>query len=199
MRANLEDGEVMIRLLRISAITALVTALTACNGGLGKRHIRNALETSFGDSGLCWKLQEMQGVTFPLRAGFDPAAKQANAILTGLIRQKMIDVDEREESGLVFSRSYLEIELTQAGKDAKVWDPENGFCIGRKGVVDIVRWSEPAEQMGARISQVEYTWGITDSPRWLDKKAFAEVEGINTPVEAMAVLRKMSDGWQVVE
>lgn len=191
-----------MRLSPLRSITAgfLLTTLVAC-GGLGDRQIKTALEKSFGDAGVCWRLNEMEGVTFPIRTDFDPMAKQSNAVLAGLRQMGYIELGKAEGSNNpygFFSRPLAVIDLTPKGKEAGVWDLQRGFCIGHKRVVEVTRFSEPAEQMGVQISQVEYKWAIKDTPSWMEPAAFSQIDGLREPVEAVAVLRKMSDGWQVV-
>lgn len=182
--------------------SAVLTLLLAGCAELGDREVRSALEESFGDTGVCWALENMENVSFPIRTGFDPTATQGNAILGGLRSLGFIRVRPIETSGNrfgFFSQPGMEVSLTPEGERAGVWDREKGFCLGNKRVTEVVRFSEPADHMGARISQVEYRWAIEDTPAWADATAFREVRGFAGPVEANAVLRKDNDGWRVLE
>lgn len=188
-----------MRIARFAALAMSAALLAGC-GKLGKGQIEDALNESFGGS-VCWAVEDMAKVSFPIRIGYDPTATQGNAILKGLGEQRLISIAERDLSGDTygfFSSPGLEIDLTDAGRKAGVWDAEKGFCIGDKRVVEVVRFSEPAEEGGMQVTQVEYTWEIARHPSWLDEKAFDDMPGVGEPQDGTAVLRKMDDGWRVL-
>ena len=189
---------------RIAIASLAAFVLAACNGGgLSKGAIEKAIEASFEDGNVCWATKDIAATTFPIRVGFDPLAKGSNAILEGLVRSEVIQVSQEEvfngRRGVAFGQQVLNIELTDAGRAADVWDKERGFCVGRKEVAEVLQWSEPGENESMQVSQVTYRWHIVDHPSWLDKAAFASIDGFTEPVEGMAVLRKMNDGWSVVQ
>jgi hypothetical protein len=74
----------------------------------------------------------------------------------------------------------------------------HGFCIGRREVDEVIRWTEPASEGGAQAIRIEYTWKLGDRPSWASEELFSTVPGISKPVEDLAVAQKTSDGWQIV-
>lgn len=78
------------------------------------------------------------------------------------------------------------------------------LCYGKKKVVDIVRYSEPSPAMGMTVSQVTYTWRLTDIAEWARnpevEKTFHTQQWLataDTPKEAQASLALSNDGWHV--
>lgn len=188
------------RSLRVLLLVLCTLLLCACQR-LTERQVANAIDASF-DAGLCWKLEDMQGVRFPLRTRYDPANRQGLAILEGLSRQGLIRVQFGEVSASpygFFPQKVVAIALTPAGEQARVWDPMRGFCVGRKRVMQVIRFSEPTGQPGFQITQAEFTWAVQDVPAWLDRSAFADLPGMLQPKTDTIFLRKMSDGWSVFE
>lgn len=176
--------------------TALFLSLSAC-GGFGKSQITSALNESFADDGVCWSLRDMDKATFPIRT-LSADSGRPDKILQGLSDTGFIEIGEGREPMGFSSVPVMVISLTEKGLKAGVWDRKKGFCVGNKRVVEVMRFSEPSEQMGMRVSQVEYKWAIKDTPSWIETDAFSEVEGMSDPVDGVAVLQEMSDGWQVV-
>ncbi|TCD48251.1 hypothetical protein [Chlorobium sp. N1] len=56
-----------------------------------------------------------------------------------------------------------EVEFLRSGSGS---DAEYAFPIGRVAVGRIIRWTEPAEGMGVRMSTVEYTRKVAGAPKW---------------------------------
>lgn len=106
----------------------------------------------------------------------------------------------------------MEYVITEKGKQFERADKNAGMslgggsytslCSGKKEVVDIVRYSEPSAMMGQTISQVTYTYNITDLASWMRDPAFlkaypVDLRAADAPVEAKMGLILMSDGWRV--
>lgn len=80
---------------------------------------------------------------------------------------------------------------------------ERGWCYGSRKVVKILSFTEPAEAIGARISEVRFTSSYVDLPDWAKNKAvvaaFPELQATNAdkqPEERLVVVLT-NHGWQV--
>ncbi|MGH9891557.1 MAG: DNA-directed RNA polymerase subunit beta [bacterium] len=177
---------------------ACVTVLlAACGEGLSKGSLAEQIDEKLIKKKLeCWSLEHMDG-GFPVtvRSGFGPGATANNPILRGLAQGGYITFSP-DPLGRAFGRAYV-IDLTEKGRDAEVWDPKNGFCVGQRRVHEVIRWTEPAGDDGVQMTQINYTWKLADVPDWVDPKLFPDVEGLSEPVESMTIARKTSDGWRI--
>lgn len=91
----------------------------------------------------------------------------------------------------------IELNLTEKGMKAELVDSENRICYGRKGVAEVTQWTEPGQGANTQEILVYYKWKIVDSPDWVDKDNFSEIEGMIEPLEDKARMTKMNDGWKV--
>jgi hypothetical protein len=109
----------------------------------------------------------------------------------------------------------MRYELTEAGSQvfrefpAGRWDPRKpvgAFCYGTPAVDSVVRYTEPAEEMGQVQTEVTYTYSLRDVAPWARdpqfRRAAPEVERelaeAGPPREARAILVEASDGWRVL-
>jgi DNA-binding PadR family transcriptional regulator len=109
----------------------------------------------------------------------------------------------------------MRYELTDEGRKAfrefpaGKWDarkPVGAFCYGTPMVDSVVRYTEPAEEMGQVQTEVTYTYRLRDVAPWAQdpelRRAAPEIErelgGGRRPGEAHAILVRASDGWRVV-
>lgn len=143
----------------------------------------------------CWALQQMANVSFPLNISANAAG---NAIIKGLAQGGYITVGAPAGRNMFGDSGPVSIDLTDKGKDAKVWDPSAGFCVGTRQVDEVLRWTEPADDGGVQAIRIEYTWKYGKRPSWVSDELFPTMEGMAKPAESMAVAQKTSDGWQVV-
>lgn len=67
------------------------------------------------------------------------------------------------------------------------------LCLGDGKVDEIVRWTEPADMFGQKLTQVTYRYSATNLPATLPADDRRQLE---TPQEAKATLVQTSDGWQ---
>lgn len=67
------------------------------------------------------------------------------------------------------------------------------FCLAKGEVVDVVRWSEPTDFGGRRVSQVTYTYHGVDP---IPVMPPAEQARMAEPKEATASFELQSDGWR---
>jgi hypothetical protein len=67
------------------------------------------------------------------------------------------------------------------------------FCLAKGEMVDVVRWTEPTDFAGRRVSQVTYTYhGVEPIPVMPP----AEQARIAEPKEATMPFELKSDGWR---
>lgn len=90
---------------------------------------------------------------------------------------------------------------TEAG-DAALGD--RGLCFGTPYLEKVVRWTEPAEFMGAQVSEVTYSFSVHDVPNWASHPAIhtalpAVATAVAGPQEGKATLVLTNDGWRVME
>lgn len=99
-------------------------------------------------------------------------------------------------------------DLTPAGRDAvsevgartAITRPEQRFCYGKPAVDEVVSYTEPADVMGVRASQVTYRYHLADLPGWATHPtmldAFAQLKRDTAPsIEAKAAVILTSEGW----
>ena len=131
----------------------------------------------------------------------------------GYISQKGVVKETRYTTGWGNAKvkDNLQVfDLTEKGKplykqNLKVMDEgeQNGFCFGKAKIKEIKQFSEPSEMLGAKISQVSYTYSIEDIPDWarLPKVQSASndikkaIESETTPLEGKATLVLTNNGW----
>jgi hypothetical protein len=104
-------------------------------------------------------------------------------------------------------------DLTAEGK--KVFRPEKatdpsppirgGICIGRAELTSITRFTEPADMMGVRMSQVAYRYRVTSLPAWAHHEALQKLpqfndlrkwlESAKEPLAANDAVILTNEGW----
>lgn len=189
------------RSARCTMLGGLAILASGCGDGLTKGRAETALEKSFAAQDVCWGTRDMANTRFPLRVNFNSSQRNGNAILGALAQSGLITLSNtqtRASPGVAQGRPVMLIDLTEAGRKANAWNEQNGFCIGTKGVADVLLWTEPTRDSDWPESRVSYTWQIERVPGWARAPAFHSLQGMDEPVEATATLRKMNDGWVVV-
>ncbi len=98
-----------------------------------------------------------------------------------------------------------EFNLTEEGKkfrltEAGVLGPTNSFCTGKFKVSEVKNYTEPSDQMGVKMSRVNYVSSVEDVADWAKlpgvQKAFPRLASeIKPQVEGQAVLILTSEGW----
>ena len=97
-----------------------------------------------------------------------------------------------------------EYRLSSAGQ--RFFLPQrNGLCYAAPKLVEVLRYSEPTTFMGKIVTQVTYTYTLSDVAKWaLDPDLQAGypylkviLSDYQTPREATAALSKTGDGWTV--
>ena len=103
--------------------------------------------------------------------------------------------------------------LTEEGK--KFYQPDaiknnglgeavGGFCFGKATVKEITEFTEPADAMGARASQVSYTYEVSELPAWAKlpetiaaiTKLKPDVASDKMPIKSRDVLVLTNNGWK---
>ena len=125
----------------------------------------------------------------------------------GLLTQKATTIKQKALfGGAETEKSAIEYSLTDAGRAALAKNPERSawtlskLCYGTSKVAEIVRYTEPADIMGMRVSQVNYRYQVTDLPAWAkDAKmlaAFPELKrDTATDLTAKAAVVLTNEGW----
>lgn len=78
-----------------------------------------------------------------------------------------------------------------------------GFCFGKATVKDIAEFTEPSEAAGMRISQVKFTYQVSDFPAWVKLPTIltaltrlkTDVESEKNPVKGSTMLKLTNNGW----
>lgn len=137
-------------------------------------------------------------------------------ILKSLVSAGIVSVkDESHEITPLFGKKTTVIKptynLTEEGKKFYKADVTKnisgnsfgGFCFGKATVKDISQFSEPADMLGQRISEVHFTYVVTEFPAWAKSaeviatidKLKIDVESETKPVEEKAALILTNNGW----
>lgn len=155
-----------------------------------KGDYEKAINAKIGQSKTCFSLRS-NDVTFPVQLSkprFDETGTgTGSVILDGLVEQGLM--------AFVKGWDNNTLGITDEGKQAKIWDTKEGVCVGRRVVVEVKEWTEPGKS-GPQVVRVTYTWKLVDVPGWIDKKAFANVKGMNEPADGAMNLVKTSNGWK---
>lgn len=156
--------------------------------------------------------------TFPYTTTYHTGGTDSGNVLSALVkagllvekelsRQKIPSWMALNGNDTVVKSSF---ELTDEGR--KHYKPDGGktmgydaggFCTG-KGVVDeILRYTEPSDAFGTRVSRVNYTYRVKDLPKWaLTPELVAaspalkeDIESKEKPVKVTHAFVLTSEGW----
>ena len=80
------------------------------------------------------------------------------------------------------------------------------FCYGTAVVDGVVRFTEPADALGQKVTEVTYAYRVTQVARWAEdtelRRAYpyleAELASRGSPREATITFVQASDGWRVL-
>lgn len=174
---------------------ALALLLAACGDGPSESRFTAAIDKSLEDRFECMNIQGGGRVNWPMRlsrGGFGQS--RPHPILLAMRQEGHLTIEsQRQGSGLTVR--IVDV-ITPTDEAKKWWDEKRGFCIGRRGVDSIVRWTEPGQGTGTPVT-VDYRWKLKDVPQWARGPAFQRFPGMSAPVEARTSLIKASDGWRV--
>lgn len=82
-------------------------------------------------------------------------------------------------------------------------DDLGGFCFGKATVDSIVNFTAPTDAMGAKVSEVIYTYTVTDFPEWaknpellqLDDRLKKDATSAETPIKTKGLFVLTNNGW----
>ena len=136
--------------------------------------------------------------------------------LKALVSARLASVkDEPHEVKDWFGKTRTAIKptynLTEEGKkfykadahNAIMGGTEGGFCFGKGTVKDIKEFTEPSGAGGVQMTQVKYTYEVSDVPAWAKSAEILtaiprlkqDVESEKTPVDGMDVMVLTNNGW----
>ncbi|WEJ91901.1 MAG: membrane lipoprotein lipid attachment site-containing protein [Klebsiella huaxiensis] len=176
----------------------LVAGTALFLAGCGEKgDFEKAINAKISKSKVCYSLQNNdfafnKGFPVKVNRGYRSAGYNASdEILKGLLEQGLLTVSQQSNG---FS-SVDVLEVTDKGQEVEFWNREKGACVGHRTVAEVKSWTEPSEGNGVKMTQVTYTWKLSDIPSWVDKNSFASVKGMSEPEEAKIVLLKTNNGW----
>ncbi|WP_139453730.1 DNA-directed RNA polymerase subunit beta [Escherichia coli] len=178
------------------AIAGLAVLLSGCGE---KGDFEKAINAKISQSKLCYSLQNNdfafnKGFPIKVNHGYRSAGYNvSDEILKGLAEQGLLTVSQQANG---FS-SVDVLEVTDKGQNVEFWNRAEGACIGQREVDEVKEWTEPGNG-NQQVVHVSYTWKLADVPSWVDKKAFANVKGMNEPEDGAINLVKTSNGWKAL-
>jgi len=179
----------------VLAFGAAALFLAACGDGPSESRFAAAIDKSLEGRFECMGIQGGGAVRWPLRlnrGGFGQGP--VHPILVAMQKAGYVTITpERQARGFITQV----VDVIEPTAEAKTWwDNARGFCVGRRGVDSVVRWTEPGQGPGTPV-QVEYRWKLKDVPKWAQRPEFQQLPGMGAPVDARTSLIKASDGWRV--
>ncbi|MFH8651973.1 hypothetical protein ACH37Y_04560 [Sphingomonas paucimobilis] len=129
-------------------------------------------------------LDAAAAVGFVTRTTFEKPARWSGSD-NAFVRQPLISYAPTEKGA-----PYLHT-VERKATNAMVSVPS--FCMATGEVVDVVRWSEPTDFAGRRVSQVTYTYHGVDP---IPVMPPAEQARMAEPKEATMSFELQSDGWR---
>ncbi|GKW01400.1 hypothetical protein PEC301877_02150 [Pectobacterium carotovorum subsp. carotovorum] len=176
----------------------LVASAALLLAGCGEKgDFEKAINAKLSKSKVCYSLQNNnfafnKGFPVKVNHGYRSAGYNASdEILKGLVEQGLLTVSQQPNG----FGSVDVLEITDKGQEVEFWNREEGACVGQRVVAEIINWTESSEGNGVKMTQVTYTWKLSDIPSWVDKNSFASVKGMSEPEEAKIVLVKTNNGW----
>lgn len=183
----------------LGAALLVAAALAGCSGGPSKGDLKDGLASYYNEKpqAVCWNVLNSAAVQWPIRIPTNGMNKTQLGILDGLNRSGIATVTSGPVQGASgFPVMAFTITLTDKGKAAGAWDPQKGFCVGRKNVDQVTEYTIPGKDSEG-MSTVKFTWTIDDTPSWVERDKFPQLDGMTTPVNDEAVMAKTNNGWRV--
>lgn len=174
------------------AAATFCIALAGCGDGPNESRLSAAIDKSLEGRTECMSIQGGGPVNWPMR--LNRSGEQAHPILVAMQRAGYLKITSEQQGRGFITRTVDVIEPTAEAKTW--WDNVKGFCVGRRGVDRVVRWTEPGAGPGTPVMAV-YQWKLKDVPKWAQRAEFSQIEGMSKPVDAETVVIKTSDGWRV--
>lgn len=130
------------------------------------------------------------------KQGVDPL------ISAGLVKESDATIKEQQWDGTSKSAPGKHFELTEKGKQfvSKGYADRTTLCYGKPVITKIVRYTEPSDAMGMKMSQVTYTWHLEDVADWAKndviQKASPDIaSNLASEQKAEATVVLTNEGW----
>lgn len=199
-------------LLRSAITITLLATISGCsdpkaaNEANFKKSIQSYLDTAYPK---CYIYSE-----FPTTIDWDIAGNKEKLralAKTGLVVESEEKVERPSFGNTKRYATLPSFNLTDEGR--KFYKPDatktlsgksiGGICLGKATVQAVTQFSEPADMLGHRISNVSYTYSVSDLPPWTQSKDVldaikelkADVASEQTPLKKQDVLVLTNNGW----
>jgi hypothetical protein len=180
----------------VALLVAIQVAGALFGDGLSKGALKDQINAQLEREGpVCWPegSNGASRIKFPFFVETVPGfVGGVPPIVTGLVNGGYLSATPHRQTfgaGNVYA-------LTPKGEQAKVWDAQHGFCVGKKQVDEVTDWTAPGE--GENAARVNFKWKIVDRASWVDEEAFAAIPGLVEPVQSFSIAQKTNEGWKVV-
>lgn len=205
----------MTKAIRTLALSCAAITLLAIAAGCGKGHAsKGTFSTILAKKIEAWSgpYIENEYFRFPMFSAQD--SDEAREIFTPLIEagvvtrtEKPYEMKSYRIGGEVAERRMVpgyQYDLTPAANKAYFkWDKRDGggFYAGRYELVDVFRFTEPADMFGHRVSQVTYTYRVKPSsiPNWATHAAmrnrYENLRNLAQPIQKTDTFILSSEGW----
>jgi|GEM_PF-311386 len=182
---------------------AAASVLAGCSHGISKGQLADAINEKLGEKKVCFAPEEKKMPAWPLRLDMEGmiSDKPLDPILAEMQAAGYLHITQEPER-YMFGGSQpalRDVDVITPTEEVKGWwNVPDGFCVGTKGVADIQEWTLPGKDSGApaQMTEVKYTWHLTDVPKWAQRPEFKNIEGMATPVQDTAVLQMTNNGWK---
>ncbi len=124
------------------------------------------------------------------------SAAETTIKVSDLWGRRAVDVPVRAYSLTAEGQKALSV----VGEQTAFMSPDQRLCYGKPTVDDVIRFTEPAEMMGMKVSHVSYRYRLADVPAWARhpamQAAFPQLQRDTAgPLEAKAAVVMTSEGW----
>lgn len=164
---------------------------------------------------LCYAIghykEEREAITFTSSSGPDDELVAYHNVL---VDAGLFEPATQEEANRYYKATSYTYPITKKGKDILQTEEVQGFlgagvkghylCVGKVKLDKVVKWTEPAQQMGMNMAVVTYRLRYTGLPEWTSEqvvvanfKHLAERAAGPHEVEAQVVLTNV--GWEIVK
>lgn len=201
-----------MKIFYLISLVALVAVGCGNPSDANKTNFQNAINAYFEKSPAC--IHIFGAREMPETIKVTPLRQQTISAYDNFVRLGLLQVTESEtqEVGVlgyhkIKTRKY---ELTEEGKQyyslgtiknvGAMFGGAGTFCYGKRTVSEIKNFSEPANMMGMTISNVNFSYKITEVAPWANdaniRETYKDIEKtITGKNEGKATLVKTNEGW----
>lgn len=198
----------------------VAVALSACSDPkkASKANFEKVLKAHYAkQKAVCFSPSSMLGyITFPVEIAENTTNEYRIKKFEAMVSAGLLSKTSKPTMVKIpFSEELKEIEvvvydLTSVGKEYVITKTErdafgkqemHSFCFGEIDITSIDSFTEPATAMmrNVTISEVQYTYKITDVPKWAQDSAlqavFPNIQNELANTKGKDVLVLMGDGW----